>query len=623
MTPASDITLFLGRFHPLLVHLPIGLIVLLVFLELLARSPRFKHAAAATGPILALAAPAAIASAVCGLLLANSGGYDERLLSWHKWTGLAVATLTTGLAAAWWLDLKKLYRLGLFATFVLLIGASHYGGSLTHGKDYLARYAPGPLRTLLGGGTRETTAPAGGGALSERRVFAEVVKPIFDQSCVSCHGPEKAKAGLRLDTHAATLKGAQNGPVIVAGHPAQSELIKRLHLPLDHEDRMPPEGKPQPSPEDLALLLWWIEQGAPDEARLGELKLTPPVQRALEKRFGAQAGAASPRAAAGAKAPPRPLAEVLPLIGQLTDELDIALSALSPAEPWLQCNASLAGARFTDAALARLAPLAPNLLWLDLAGTGVADAGLTQVAAMTHLNRLRLERTAITDAGLAALAGLTELESLSLHSTAVTDAGLEKLKSLPRLRRVFLWQTKVTPESAQAFATALADPAQIAEWEQQIRELQDRIRGQRVTVEVGAPPSATPTPAAVAINTVCPVSGKLADRTRTTVHDGKVVAFCCDDCKATFEKDPKPHLAKLANLANPPPGNLGLARPSNARCPVSGKDVDPTKTCLHEGRLIAFCCGDCQAKFAQDPKPFLTKLEAEIAKPVATKPAKP
>jgi len=124
MTPPSDTVLLFGRFHPLLVHLPIGLLVLLAFLELLARWPRFNKANASAGSILALAVPASIVTAVCGWLLSRGGGYENSLLQWHKWTGIAVATMCAGIGLVYWLDLKKLYRWGLVATFAALVGAS-------------------------------------------------------------------------------------------------------------------------------------------------------------------------------------------------------------------------------------------------------------------------------------------------------------------------------------------------------------------------------------------------------------------------------------------------------------------------------------------------------------------
>jgi YHS domain-containing protein/uncharacterized membrane protein len=605
MTPPSDTLLLLGRFHPLLVHLPIGLLVLLAFLELLARSPRLKSANASAGSILALAVPASIATAVCGWLLSLGGGYEDRLLQWHKWTGIAVATMCIGIGLVYWLDLKKLYRWGLFATFAVLVWASHYGGSLTHGTDYLTRYAPGPLRTLFGGAIAPAPARNTPGAVADKRAFADVIKPVLEKNCVSCHGPEKAKAGLHLDTHPGLLKGSEHGPVIVAGKAADSELIRRLALPPDHEDHMPPAGKPQPAAEDIVLLRWWVDAGAPDDKKIGELKVSVAMQQVLDRRFGSAAALA---VKAAPVAQPKPLAEVLPLAEKLTDDLNIAITAVSQKDPWLQCNANIAGTNFSDADLAKLDPLARNIRWLDLAGTGVTDAALAQIGAMRNLTRLHLQRTAITDAGLTQLAGLAELESLNLYGTAVTDATLETLKRLPKLRQLYLWQSKVTPEAAKAFAEARVDKGQIAEWETEIEQLQAQIRNQRMDVDVGAPASAATDAGPIPINTVCPVSGKLADRTKTTVHEGKLVAFCCDDCKASFIKDPQPHLAKLAQLANPPPGNLGLTKPINAKCPVSGKDVDPAKTSIRDGKVLAFCCDNCKAKFDQDPTPYLAKL---------------
>ncbi len=612
MTPASDFALFLGRLHPLLVHLPIGLIVLLAFLELLGRSSRFAGARAAIGPVLLLAVPMSIASVICGWLLAGGGGYDEQLLQLHRWTGVAVAALCLLMGLAHWLELKRLYGLGLAVCFIGLIGASHFGGSLTHGKDYLARYAPGPLRALLGGGQTEQMTDVAPAALAEKQAFEHVVKPVLDKYCVSCHGPEKAKSGLRLDALQAALKGGDNGAGVVPGKPPESSLIQRISLPPDHEDHMPPEGKPQPSADDLALLNWWVEVGAPDK-KIGDLKLTAKIQQVLESRFVSTP--VTPQQTA-----PRPLAEVLPLAEELADELGISITALSPSEPWLQCNASLAGTNFGNTDLAKLLPLAANLRWLDLAGTAVTDAGLTPIAAMQSLMRLHLERTAVTDAGIARLKDLRELEYLNLHATAVSDAVLPSLKSLPKLRKVYLWQTQVSADAAKAFAEGRVDREQIAKWQAEIREMEQKIERQNVEAHLGAPAAVAPTASAVPINTICPVSGKLADRTKTLWHEGKLVAFCCDDCKASFVKDPKPHLTKLFQLAKEPPGGLGV-KPVNERCPVSGENVDPSQTTVHEDKLVAFCCAKCKATFESDPKPHLAKLSSSV--PAAASDSKP
>jgi len=67
--------------------------------------------------------------------------------------------------------------------------------------------------------------------------------------CESCHGPEKQKGKLRLDSLEALMKGGENGPVVVAGNPKKSPLVARVLLPATDDDHMPPEGKPAPSPK--------------------------------------------------------------------------------------------------------------------------------------------------------------------------------------------------------------------------------------------------------------------------------------------------------------------------------------------------------------------------------------
>jgi YHS domain-containing protein len=187
--------------------------------------------------------------------------------------------------------------------------------------------------------------------------------------------------------------------------------------------------------------------------------------------------------------------------------------------------------------------------WLDLAGTAVSDAGLARLSDMPNLIRLHLERTRIGDAGLARLATLNQLEYLNLYGTEITDAGLEQLQDLPKLKQIYLWQTKVTPEAGKSFAEAHTDHDQLQHWQEEIDQLNAKIRDAHISVDLGtmqpAVASTSTLTNAAASNTVCPVSGKPVDPSKTVIHNGVVVAFCCDDCKAKFQKDPTPYLPKL------------------------------------------------------------------------------
>lgn len=104
-----------------------------------------------------------------------------------------------------------------------------------------------------------------------------------------------------------------------------------------------------------------------------------------------------------------------------------------------------------------------------------------------------------------------------------------------------------------------------------------------------------------AANDKCPVSGKAVDGSTVSTY-AKVVGFCCGNCKGKFDKDPDAHVEKVA------------AAPTthvNTACPVSGKDVDDSKTETHDGKVVAFCCGNCQKKFAADPDKFADKVTAD------------
>jgi mono/diheme cytochrome c family protein len=272
----------------MLVHLPVGGLVLVSALELLALWPRFKEAAENRRVLLLFVAIGSMASAACGWLLSRAGGYEAQLLYRHKLAGFAVAGACIITLLVCGTRRQLAYRACLVATMGLLVVAGHWGSELTHGRDFLWRYAPGPLRLLLGEPARPAgSAPAPADVL-QRRLYADVVQPILQQRCASCHGPEKRKGGLRLDSLADLQQGAENGPVLVAGKADDSPMIQRLLLPLDHEDHMPPEGRPQPTREEIGLLQWWINAGAPGEGKVGSFKPDAETLRMLQAEAARQ-----------------------------------------------------------------------------------------------------------------------------------------------------------------------------------------------------------------------------------------------------------------------------------------------------------------------------------------------
>jgi uncharacterized membrane protein len=280
--PPPEIFLFLGRLHPLLVHLPIGMLFALAVLEALALLPRFKHAAASAGFILVLAVPLAVVTAICGWLLSLGGGYGETLLAWHKWLGVATALAAVVAGICFQRRRFAAYRAVLFFAAGLLMATGHLGGSLTHGSDYLTRYAPAPLKKILGlADVKKPVKKLSESELRQLPIFSGVIEPIFQAKCVVCHGPEKSKAGLRLDSFSAVQAGSENGAIFNPSNAAESPLVQRLLLPADHDDHMPPAGKPQLTAAEIQLLQWWVAIGAPETNTLDRLQPPPEIIAAL------------------------------------------------------------------------------------------------------------------------------------------------------------------------------------------------------------------------------------------------------------------------------------------------------------------------------------------------------
>lgn len=278
-----QMALFLGRFHPLLVHLPIGGLVLLAFLEAVAKVTPWKESARNNAWILGFVTAAACAASACGLMLAQSGGYDAQLLKSHRLLGIAVSVACSITFVLRCKQSFRAYQISLAVTLACLVLASHIGGTITHGRGFLTAHAPSPIRSLLGdlrghqsGGSEYRASP------DDYPVFTSAIQPILNARCSACHGPEKHKADLRLDTLEDLKQGGQDGAVIADRNTQDSLLIQRILLPLDADGHMPPDGQAQPTPEEITLLEWWVKSGAPARVSLDHLKADPRTRHLFE-----------------------------------------------------------------------------------------------------------------------------------------------------------------------------------------------------------------------------------------------------------------------------------------------------------------------------------------------------
>jgi uncharacterized membrane protein len=555
-----------GRLHPLLVHLPIGLLVGCVALELAAR--RLRANPALVGVLTWIAALSAVVTAASGLVLSREGGYSSATLENHERLGLSIAATSLLAAVLFRVHRKRAsraaelgYRAFLVVAVLLLVPAGHLGSTLTRGSDWLLAPfrsdeaapagpvdapppaappgAEGPSLAARPGieEPREEPVPA---AAPEAPDYARAIAPIFAANCASCHGAAKHKGGLRLDSHAAILRGGDGGPVVVPGDPAASELVRRVRLPLADEDHMPPEGKAQPAAAELALVEAWIRGGAPASASETG---SPAETSALESEAKREEPTTAPDSSVPPPAEPAPPA---------AEALDAVRSAFVHAEPlgegssllWIDFAA--AAPSIDDArAAALLEPLAANVAELGLARARIGDATLALLARLPRLERLDLRATPLTDAGLARLAGHARLRELVLAQTGVTDAAVDVVLALPALERVSLWSTGLSPEGLARLRAAR--PALVVEAGDALAAAALEEEPPVVLADPPQPGPETPDDGASAssgagpVNAVCPVSGKPIDARYVIVHEGREVAFCCPRCPSQFWADPSAH----------------------------------------------------------------------------------
>jgi uncharacterized membrane protein len=295
----TDFWYFLGRFHVLALHLPIGILLLAVFLEFLVRKPRFQAIEASMPIVWLTGAIAALVTVTLGYMHAAEGGFDGPGVNLHRWSGVLLAAFAF-FVWAWRAEspgtYAKAWPIAAVGTTALLFATGHYGGNLTHGSTYLVQYAPGPLRALAG--LSEESGPRPPVThLAAADIYLDVVAPALERRCSSCHNDDKRRGRLTVTSYGKIMQGGESGPAIVPGDPAKSDLYRRITLPHDNIDFMPKDGKTPLDSQEIAAIEWWISIGAPKSGTLGELQAPEQLQTTIAGLLGLKSGGKTPTTA--------------------------------------------------------------------------------------------------------------------------------------------------------------------------------------------------------------------------------------------------------------------------------------------------------------------------------------
>ncbi|MDX2245471.1 MAG: c-type cytochrome domain-containing protein [Bacteroidia bacterium] len=434
--PSEGLAAFIGRFHPLIVHFPIVLILIPLAMEGLIFFGKNDSLKTYRPWILALAVVSGLGAVLAGYFLYATGDYEGELVNNHLWGGVGVVILL--LVAALLLRQSqdasrqiffRLYILGLVLANGWLIYTGHLGGSLTHGEDYLSEVFP----------FFKPTAPIVQKPREELLVYQDIIQPVFEVKCISCHNKNKKKGGLIMSTLEAIQEGGDSEkPLIVPGDPDKSELLARISLPESEDDHMPPAGKPQMTESEMTLLKWWIESGANSEQKLGTLTTGTEIALAVEKLLP-EIGKAQVLQLEKKEERDKLRKKIQPiadkygfvLVPDPDDSLHFSLSMKIPPE------------KITDNMLAELQPYAEAFSRISLVSAEITDEGLYYLGRMENLKTLILTGTCVKGEGLTWLMDLPNLETLNLSHTDVSDSDVLKLSQMPSLKTVYLLDTKV------------------------------------------------------------------------------------------------------------------------------------------------------------------------------------
>ena len=436
---------FIGAWHPVILHLPIGIMVW-IGIQRVWTGWRGKPALGNETLLWAVAALTATGSFITGYAWGMAGGYDETQLNRHLWAAVAFTVV------CWWGWLAQLTHMSgrmkagtILAGLVSVMLTGHWGGLMVHGDPLAAApWRNDPQRFAQFAEFGE-----------EINVYAELVHPIMGAKCMICHGPAKQNGKLRLDSFEAIMRGGDNGRVVVPGDDAESDLITVILLPMAHEDHMPPPNRPQITDEELAALVYWVREGATADLMIAKadapaelLPLLEPTYRLLEDETLQAARLAAEAQARVEQAVRRE--ELAAVLAALPEALAQGFSFEDQTSARLLFSPATHRHVLTSADLVTAREVLRACVDIDLSRLAIDGAVLAELRYASHLQPLNLAGCEVGDELFEHLGSLPELERLSLFGTQITELPTDLSEQLPRLRQLFVGGTEVDAVAVQA-----------------------------------------------------------------------------------------------------------------------------------------------------------------------------
>ncbi len=422
-----ELLVFMGRFHPLILHFPIVLIIVAVINSFTREQP-WQHI------LLPLTTSLTLITALTGFFLSMESGTRGELLIRHQWLGAGIA-----LMMAAWYGLRNtgsnpkiaMYLLkGL--TVVLILVTGHYGGMVTHGPDFLTWPSPKGRQEL-------TVLP------DDPLIYDHLVQPVLKAKCISCHNENKSKGGLILSGYSKMLEGGDSGPGIDPDDPGNSEVLRRIRLPIDDEAHMPPPEKKQLTAEEIALFEGWVNLPDPDLRKVSDIDQEDAFFALLGNFLRPSGNAVRQNLPPVNSSRLTTLSSDYITIRRIADESNAISVMLFPNEG------------YEARQLTQLQPLQKNIVELKLSSLPLGEEEMVFISNCTALEWLEIDHTPVDNKLFEKLKVLSGLRVLKAHGTSLSDEALAVIREFPALQKLYLWNTGVTSQGLKALQSLRED----------------------------------------------------------------------------------------------------------------------------------------------------------------------
>ncbi len=420
---------YIGHFHPVLVHLPIGILLGAILFEWMSHRKGLRKLRKAVRWMLFFGFGASAMSVFTGFLLSQSGDYDQTTLNQHKWLGIAVTVVSMILFLVFGRKQREVrlgYSVLMIALALLILLTGHAGGTLTHGEGFLD---PPPVSEWFEDRQAGVAWPED---IGKAEVYRDVISAVLKSKCVQCHGATRQKGKLRLDNPEGITKGGKGGAVI--HHLNDSELLKRILADKGDEDHMPPRDKKQLTPAEVAVLTWWVRHGAPFNGLVSDVVGGDSIAAVISNDIIA------------------PTVEEYEIVDEPDPEVidrfrraGVVVSFVSQENGLLSLN--FLNADSSGISDLPISSLRDQTVALKLAGHNLSHEQWKSVGELTALRRLYLEHTNVSDEDLPLFDNIRNLEYINLVGTQVTRVGLERMKShAATLKGLYLYGASIPRE---------------------------------------------------------------------------------------------------------------------------------------------------------------------------------